>query len=108
YRSSDSVAHPPEEAAEPAARRERAPLSERAAADGVAQRGVPVVHRPRLLRLCDAERDSPQRPRESRLVHAVIALTGRDRAGAPRGAPQLPDDGARFDGDGGGERIASG
>ncbi len=37
----------------------------------------------------------PQRPRESRLVHALHAVPGRDRAGPPRVAPQLPDDGER-------------
>jgi hypothetical protein len=34
-----------------------------------------------------------QHPREPGLVHAVHAVPGRDRAGAPRGAAQLPDDG---------------
>ena len=45
-------------------------------------------------------RHPAQRVRESRLVHAVHAVSGRDRAGPPRVAPQLPDDGERPDGDG--------
>ena len=50
----------------------------------------------------------PMRLRESRLVHALHAVPGRDRAGPPRVAAQLPDDGARPDGDGGGQRVAAG
>ena len=68
---------------------------------------VPVVHRPRLLRLRHAERHPAERAREPRLVHAVHAVSGRDRAGPPRSAPQLPDDGARPDRDGGRERVAA-
>ena len=59
-------------------------------------------------RLRHAERHPPQRARKSRLVHALHAVSGRDRSGASRGAAQLPDDGARPDRDGGGERVAAG
>ena len=38
-----------------------------------------------LLRLHHAERDPAQRARKSRLVHAVHAVSGRDRAGTPEG-----------------------
>ena len=44
-------------------------------------------------RLHHAAGDPAQHPREPGLVHAVHALPGRDRAGPPRGAAQLPDDG---------------
>ena len=70
------------------------------------QSRLPVVHRPRLLRLHHPAGDPAQHPREPRLVHAVHALSGRDRPGPARSAPQLPDDGARPDGDGGGQRLA--
>ena len=43
------------------------------------------LHRPRLLRLHHAERHPAQRAREPRLVYAVHALPGRDRAGPARG-----------------------
>ena len=70
----------------------------RAAIDRRAEPAVQVVHRPRLLRLRHAERDPPERARESRLVHAVHAVPGRDRARPPRSAAQLPDDGPRSHG----------
>ena len=48
------------------------------------------------------------RVREPGLVHAVHAVSGRDRAGPPRIAAQFPDDGRGPDGDGDGERVAAG
>ena len=38
-----------------------------------------------------------QHPRESRLVHRLHAVPGRDRPGPARSAAQFPDDGRRFD-----------
>ncbi len=96
-----------EQPLEPARRRERVPVPPRTAADGLAQPAVPIVHRSRLLRLHHAERHPAQRPREPRLVHAVHAVSGRDRAGPPRSAPQFPDDGPRPDGDGSRQRVAA-
>ena len=55
-----------------------------------------------------ADRHPAQRAREPGLVHAVHAVPGRDRAGPPRIAAQLPDDGERPDGDGGRQRVAAG
>ena len=78
----------------PAARGESEALC-RPARDRRPQPGVPLVHRHGLLRLRHAAGDPAEHPRESRLVHAVHALPGRDRAGAPRGAAQLPDHGRR-------------
>ena len=37
--------------------------------------------------------DPAKHPRESGLVHGLHAVSGRDRAGPPRGAAELPDDG---------------
>ena len=56
-----------------------------------AQRRGALVHRDGLLRLHHAERDPAQRVREPRLVHALHTVPGRDRAGPPRVAAQLPD-----------------
>ena len=41
------------------------------------------------------------------VVHAVYAVSGRDRAGTARGAAQFPDDGQRADGNGNRERVAA-
>ena len=57
-----------------------------------------IVHRARLLRLHHAAGDPAKRARESRLVHGVHAVSGRDRAGTSRGAAELPDDGDRSHG----------
>ena len=65
------------------------------------------LHRPRLLRHRHAGRHPAQRVREPGLVHALHAVSGRDRAGPPRVAPQFPDDGERADGDGGRQRVAA-
>ena len=65
---------------------ERAPVPARAAADRVAQPGVPVVPRPRLLRLHHAERHRAERARKPRLVYAVHAVSGRNRPGPSRSA----------------------
>ena len=47
-----------------------------------------------------AERHPAQRVREPRLVHALYAVSGRDRARPSRVAAQLPDGGQRSHGDG--------
>ena len=51
--------------------------------------------------------DRAERVRESRLVHAVHAVSGRNRAGPARVAPEFPDDGDRSHGDGDRERVAA-
>ena len=66
-----------------------------------------LVHRPRLLRHDHAAGDSPQHHGEPRLVHALHAIPGRDRAGPSRVPPQFPDDGEGLDGDGGGGGLAA-
>ena len=67
-----------------------------------------LVHRPRLLRLRHAVGHPAQRAREPRLVHALHAVPGRDRAGPPRGAPHVPDDGRGPHRDAGRQRVAAG
>ena len=52
-------------------------------------------------------RHPAQHPRESRLVHAVHALPGRDLPGTTRSAPQLPNDGRGPDGPAARECIAA-
>ena len=64
-----------------------------------------VVHRTGLLRHADARRDPAQRPRESRLVHGVHAVSAGDIAGPARSAGQLSDDGVRSDRHGDRERV---
>ena len=66
-----------------------------------------VLHRARLLRHDHAAGHPAQRDRESRLVHALHAIPGRDRPGAAGVAAQLPDDGQRSDRDGGRQRVAA-
>ena len=68
---------------------------------------LPLVPRARLLRLPHAAGDPAQRPREPRLVHGVHAVSGRDRAGTPRGAAELPDDGHGPHRAGDRERVAA-
>ena len=101
-------AHPADEAAEPAATARASTTSCASCAHAAARN---QVFRSFLgLGYYDthhAERHPAQRAREPRLVHAVHAVSGRDRAGPPRSAPQLPDDGARPDGDGGRQRVAA-
>ena len=77
--------------------RSRARGAGRAAGDRAEEPGVPVVPRLGLLRHAHAAGDPAQHPREPGLVHGVHAVSGRDRAGAPRGAAELPDDGHRPD-----------
>ena len=48
-----------------------------------------------------------EHPRESRLVHRLHAVPGRDRPGPPRGAAQLPDRHRRPDRPAGGQRLAA-
>ena len=100
--------HPARQAAEPARRAERTSIPAASCAT--------VAARNQMLRSFiglgyydtdHAERHPAQRARESRLVHAVHAVPGRDRAGPPRIAPQFPDDGARPDRDGGRQRVAA-
>ena len=93
---------------EPAAAGERAPVPAAADAHRASQQDVPLVHRPRLSRHDHAERHPAHGDGEPGLVHALHAVSGRDRAGPARVAPQLPDDGDGADGDGGGERLAAG
>ena len=100
--------HPAHDAAEPAAAGERASVSAPSGASGAPQHALPLLHRPRLSRHDHAERRPADGDGEPRLVHAIHAVSGRDRAGPPRVAPQLPDDGDGVDGDGGGERVAAG
>ncbi len=50
-----------------------------------------LVPRHGLRRDVHAAGHPAQRARESGLVHAVHAVPGRDRAGPPRGAPDVPD-----------------
>jgi glycine dehydrogenase len=52
-------------------------------------------------------RDPAEHRGEPGLVHAVHAVPGRDRAGAPRGAPELPDDGGDLTGLPAGWRVAA-
>ena len=51
--------------------------------------------------------DPAQHPGEPGLVHGLHAVPGRDRAGPPRGAAQLPDDGQRPDRPADRERLAA-
>ena len=80
-----------------AGRRSRAHLPPPAARHRRAQHRRPFVHRHGLLRMRDAERNPAQRLRESGLVHAVYAVSGRDCAGPPRIAAQFPDGRSRPD-----------
>ena len=73
----------------------------------VEEPGLPLVHRPRLLRHDHAGRHPAQRLREPGLVHAVHAVPGGDRAGPPRVAPQLPDRGEGPHRDGRRQRVAA-
>ncbi len=84
------------------ARLPRAPVD-----GGVEEPGLPLVHRPRLLRHDHAGRDPAQRLREPGLVHALHALPGRDRPGPPRVAAQLPDRGEGPHRDGRRQRLAA-
>jgi hypothetical protein len=61
------------------------------------EQGLPLVHRPGLLRHDHAAGDPAQHPRKSRLVHRLHALPGRDRPGPARSAAQFPDHGRRPD-----------
>ena len=88
-----------------ASEHERSPSCARMAAQ---EPGLPLVHRHGLLTTAITPAGDPaQRAREPRLVHAVHALPGRDRAGAARGAAQLPDDGGGPDGAAARERVAA-
>ncbi len=69
---------------------------------------VQVVYRARLLRLLHAECHSAERARESRLVHALHPVSGRDRPGPPRRVAQLSDDGWRPDRDADRDGVAAG
>ena len=71
------------------------------------QPGLPLVHRPGLLRVPHAAGDPAQHPGEPGVVHGVHAVSGGDRPGPARGAAQLPDDGDRSHGSAGGQRVAA-
>ena len=81
--------HPAAEAAEPAAGGQRVPVPRAGCSRSPTGTRFTVVYRARLLRLHHAERDPAQRARESRLVHAVHAVSGRDRPGPPRIAARI-------------------
>ena len=96
------------EAARPAAGRHRARLPAPAARRSPRRTSrCALVHRDGLLRLRHAERHPAQRVREPGLVHAVHAVSGRDRAGPARVAAELPDDGDGPDRDGDRDRVAA-
>ena len=77
--------------------------------DTLARRNTrrPQLHRSRVLRHADAECHQALPVRESRLVHALHAVSGGDRPGPPRVAPQFPDARHRSHGHGGGQRLAA-
>ena len=98
HRPDDSARHPAAGAARPARRRNRARLPPPAARRS--RRATRVARSyigHGLLRLRHAERDPAERVRESRLVHAVHAVSGRDRPGPSRIAAEFPDGGQRPD-----------
>ena len=74
--------------------------------DGIAQPDFLIVPRPRVLRLHHAKRHRAQCPGEPRMVQAVHALSGRNRAGTSPGAAHVPDNGQRSDRHGDRERVS--
>ena len=98
---------PDRAAARPAAADERTDRARDPAADGRAQSDPGVDDRHGLLRHDHAYGDPAQRPGESRLVHRLYALSGRDQPGPARGAAHVSADGHRPDRPGARERLAA-
>ena len=69
--------------------------------------GLPLLSSGSATTTASRPRDPAERVREPRLVHALHAVSGRDRAGPPRVAAQLPDDGERPHRDGDRDRVAA-
>ena len=107
HRRRGAGGHPPAPAARPAAGPRRARGAAGAARHGRPEPDLPLLHRHGVLRHLHAAGDPAEHPGESRLVHRLHAVPGRDRPGPPGGAAQLPDDGGGPDRPADRQRLAA-
>ena len=91
HRAGHSPVHPAQKAARTARGDERIRIRGAHPRPGRPQPALPLVHRHGLLPFGRPGRRRAQRLRESRMVHLLYALPGRNITGPPRSATELPD-----------------